>query len=378
MTRVPIAALLALLLIAVAACGPSLKELGPTASRNRALLRQGPPTLDGVQAYRLRPDGNREELVARLGRLRDQGLAGAIQKALPEEARKEYTEFRDTYAVDPMTQGGTFYLWENNRPAGKTKEKTKKIPKRLVATSDGETLGLFLEAIAARKDVPFPVQSRTDMDLIWLAPLDGAEGRLLAEVEKRAPAGTTTLVQPSRGVHLLVFAKDGRSVVLYTWPGGLIVSTRRTDEAALKDVGVRGLVGVIEAMRSAAGAAPPEGEPGALLPDLRVIIDRHKGGLVLDMRVDRTVLIAATIPKKMIGDDQAVEAVGAKWANLKTLAAENPEALKLELPVPDEYQDLLALLLVNSELQIQSRNIRFSAEVEIDLFLTTLLKVQAK
>ena len=96
------------------------------------------------------------------------------------------------------------------------------------------------------------------------------------------------------------------------------------------------------------------------------------------MRVDRTVLIAATIPKKMIGDDQAVEAVGAKWANLKTLAAENPEALKLELPVPDEYQDLLALLLVNSELQIQSRNIRFSAEVEIDLFLTTLLKVQAK
>jgi len=367
-----------LLLVMAGACGPSLKELGPTASRNAALLRRGPPTLDRVQAYRLQPEGNREELAARLDNLQAQGLAAAILKALPKEAQDEYEEFKDKYAVDPLTHGGTFYHWENNRPAGKPKETAEKIPARMVVTSRGDTLRLFLDTIAARKEIPFPIRFKADLDLVWLAPLDGAEGKLLAEIEKRAPEGAATLVQPSRGVHLLVFSKDGRAVVLYTWPGGLIVSARRTAEASLKDVGMRGLVGIIEAMRGVAGAAHPEDEPGALLPDLRIVIDRHKGGMVLDLRVDKTVLLTATLPAEMLGGADGAEAFSAKWAMLKAQAVETTDTLKLDLPVPDEYIGLIALLLVNSEFQIQAQNIRITTEVEIDLLLTTLLKVQGK
>ncbi|MFH1529317.1 MAG: hypothetical protein ABIK09_01140 [Pseudomonadota bacterium] len=367
-----------LLAVVVGACGPSLKGLGPTASRNTALLRQGPPTLDGVQAYRLQPEGNREELVARLGDLQAQGLAAAILRALPKEAQDDYAEFKDTYAVDPLTQGGIVYLWENNRPDGKAKETAETIPTRVVVTSSGEILRRFLAAVAARKDASALIQPRTDVDLIWLAPLDGAARSLLAEIETRAPEGTTTRVQPSRGIHLLVFSKDERSVVLYAWPGGLIVSIRRTAEASPMDVGVRGLVGIIEAMRRTAGAAPPEGEPGALLPDLRVVIDRHKGGMVLDLRVDKTVLLTATLPSAMLGGPDAAESFRAKWADLKAQAAKTPEALQSELPVPAEYMDLLALLLVNSAFQLQSQNIRITTEVELDLLLTTLLKVQGK
>ena len=202
-----VSSLLAFVLIAPSGCGPSLTALGPTAHRHASLLRGGPPTFDGVQAYRLRPDGNREEAMARLGRLRDQGLGQAILKALPEEAQKELRTFEDDYGFDPMTQGGTAYLWENNRtPDG------KKIPKRLVLTSDGETLRRFLEAFAGRKDVPVPFLWSRNADLIWLAPLDGSEDALLAPVAARSPAGAVTLVRPSvlvRGTPLLTRPLSG-------------------------------------------------------------------------------------------------------------------------------------------------------------------------
>ena len=167
-------------------------------------------------------------------------------------------------------------------------------------------------------------------------------------------------------------------MALYTWPGGLIVSTRGNEGTPGADPAIRGLVDILEDMRSVAGAPPADGEPGALLPDLRVVIDRHEGGMVLDLRVGKTVLLTGTLPVKIIGGEEQAKAFATRWDALKETAARSPEALKAELELPEEYADLLALLLVHSTLHVQPPTMRITAEVELDLLLSTLLKVHGK
>ena len=52
-------------------------------------------------------------------------------------------------------------------------------------------------------------------------------------------------------------------------------------------------------------------------------------------------------------------------------------AMKSELNVPDRYVELLTLLLTSSDFRIQASAVRITAEVELDLLLSTLLRVRA-
>ncbi len=373
MRRIPVALSLALLLSPLAACGPSLDALGPTATRHAALLRAGPPEVDRVQAYRLRPDGNREELVARLDVLRDHGLAGALFKALPPAGQEDIGALAERYGFDPVTSGGTLYLWETNRPDADTR-----LPNRMVAISAAEPLRRFLTSFATRALPAAPTFWSKDADLIWLAPLNDDTGELLGGIAARAPAAQAILAQPTRGTHLLTWTDPRLTTVAYTWPGGLLVSTRRTDEAGQQERGMAGLVSLIEALREVAGGARSGGEPGAKLPELRVVLDRHRGGMGLDIRVGDLVSFEAAMPLKELGGDGAAEHFQAKWDRLVSLAKESPDALKLELGPASAYADLVGLLLLHSEVVSVDPTIRIDAAVELDLLLTTLLKVQKK
>jgi hypothetical protein len=373
MPRVPVLLIPALLLITVAACGPSLDALGPTAAQHAALLAAGPPPVDAVQAYRLRPAGNREELVAQLDDLRDHGLAGAIFKALPVKGQEEIGELAARYGFDPVASGDTLYLWEVNRP-----ETGDRLPNRMVAVSDGETLRGFLSSFVAREVPAAPTFFDKDADLIWLAPLDGGGGALLEAIADRAPPGQAVLAQPAKGIHILTWTDARLTSVAYCWPGGLLVSTRRTDKAGQEERGMAGLVQIFEDLRAVAGSGGAGDEPGVGLPELRVIFDRHRGGIGLDIHLGDRVSFTAAMPLTEIGGDGAAEHFQAKWDRLRGLAETTPEALKLELGPAAEYADLVALLLLHSEVVAVTPTIRIHAEVELDLLLTTLLKVQTK